>query len=68
MEKKIHLALGPWLIFPCALTDESCGYYSNESLTLRKTPKLVNYPTRAPNPNGRVAAAEKRAAGLPAVV
>jgi hypothetical protein len=37
MEKKIHFALGSLAYFPCALTDECSGYYSSESLTLRKT-------------------------------
>jgi hypothetical protein len=64
MEKKIHFALGSLRIFLCALTDGSSGYYSSESLTLRKTPKLVNYPTRAPNLTGIVTTAEERAAGL----
>jgi hypothetical protein len=38
MEKKIHFALGSLTYFPYALTDGSSGYYSSESLTLRKTP------------------------------
>jgi hypothetical protein len=64
MKRNSILRSGPWLNFPCALTNESLGYYSYESLTLRKPPKLVNYPTRAPNPTGIVAAEEKREARL----
>jgi hypothetical protein len=38
MEKKFKLALGSLAYFPCALKNEFLGYYSYESLTMRKTP------------------------------
>jgi hypothetical protein len=42
---------GPWRVFQVFLTDQSLGYYSQGSLTLQKTPRVLLILTRGPSPN-----------------
>jgi hypothetical protein len=63
-KRKSTLRLGPWRICPVFLIDGSLGYYLSESLTLQKTPRLVNYLTHTPNLTEIVTAVKERAAGL----
>jgi hypothetical protein len=49
METTLHW--GPWWVFQVFLTDQSLGYYSHETLTLQKTPRVLLILTRGPSPN-----------------
>ena len=47
-----YFALGSLVgVLSFFLTDQSLGYYSNESLTLQKTPRVLLILIRGPSPN-----------------
>jgi hypothetical protein len=46
-----YFALGSLAGVKFFLTDQSLGYYSNESLILQKTPRVLLLLTRGPSPN-----------------
>jgi hypothetical protein len=48
---QIHFALGSLAGFLSFLVDQSLGYYSHESLTLQKTPRVLQILTRGPSSN-----------------
>jgi hypothetical protein len=47
---KTTLQRGAWWVFSSFLTDQSVGYYSNESLIIQKTPWVLLILTRGPSP------------------
>jgi hypothetical protein len=59
-----HFALGSLAGFYDLFADQSLGYYSHGSLTLQKTPRVLQILTRGPSSNLTVTAAEERAEGL----
>jgi hypothetical protein len=48
---EIHFALGSLAGFLSFFADQSLGYYSHESLTLQKTPRVLQILTRGPSSN-----------------
>jgi hypothetical protein len=47
---KTTLHWGPWRLFLVFFADQSLGYYSHGSLTLQKTPWVLQILTRGPSP------------------
>jgi hypothetical protein len=43
------LHLGPWRVFKFFFANQSLSYYSHESLTLQKTPRVLQILTRGPS-------------------
>jgi hypothetical protein len=68
MEKEIHFALGSLAYFPSVPYRRVLATIYLSHWHCGKPPKLVSYPTRAPNLTRIVTTVEERAGGLPVVI
>jgi hypothetical protein len=60
---KTTLQRGAWWVFSSFLTDQSVGYYSNESLIIQKTPWVLLILTRGPSPKLNSTRGERKGEG-----
>ena len=60
---KSTLHWGPWRFSKFSFANQSLGYYSHESLTLQKTPRVLQNLTRGPSSTLNSSRGEEKGGG-----